>query len=99
MMDCGALPLFVCWWVARVPCGVFFGWWLMVSWDRYVPLVNGGGGGYDLDGHSPPVTLWRVQLPPLVRGFLVEEMCQVLSIGGAVPLCFTRLEVTVRMPS
>ena len=45
MMDCGALPLFVCWWVARVPCGVFFGWWLLVGLDSYVPLVNGCGAG------------------------------------------------------
>lgn len=45
---------------------------------------------------SSPGPLRRRDAPDLQQG---AQTRQEVSIGGAVPLCFTRLEVTVRMPS
>lgn len=54
-------------WVVLWLGGVFFGWWFMVGFDSYVPLVNGGGvGGYGLlviATHPAPAGC-----PPGVRG-------------------------------
>lgn len=64
----GPPPFFVRRWVVLWLGGVFFGWWFMVGFDSYVPLVNGGGVGGWLwpVGHSHPPRPRRV--PPGVRG-------------------------------
>lgn len=64
MMDCGALPFCV-----LVGCSCALWCLLRVvahgELGQVCPFGKWGGGGYDLDGHSPPVTLWHVQLPPV----------------------------------
>lgn len=107
MMDCGPLPLFVCWCFVRVCCGrrglrvVALGELGQVcpfgKWGAMTLMVI--APGYLMACSTSPFSAGiphRRDVPDPQQGVQIQ---QEVSIGGAVPLCFTRLEVTVRMPS
>ncbi len=106
MMDCGALPFCV---LVGCSCALWCLLRVMAHGElgQVCPFGKWGGGGYDLDGHSPRLPYGVFSFPLLPSPFSaglphrrdVPGPQQEVSIGGAVPLCFTRLEVTVRMPS
>ena len=79
----------------RLPYGVFS--FPLLPSPFSAGLGVGRAGTYlQLLRTSSPGPLRRRDMPDPQRG---AQTRQEVSIGGAVPLCFTRLEVTVRMPS